>query len=178
VIQEPIIITSTNTEQQQHDHHASHQSNSVTPPADDSSSPPPPPQPSSNNKKGGARGHRILRQRMNIKSYNLKRKKRTVAAVAALTPSSTGSSSDSNSGDNSPSQTTTTTTLPTKSFLPLPTREVVGHIRKIQIGGYLIDVWYLAPYPEEYSKLEVLYVCEYCLKYMKSAYIAKRHKVS
>lgn len=69
--------------------------------------------------------------------------------------------------------------LPTKSFLPITSRhqENVGHISKIQIGSYIIDVWYLAPYPEEYSKLEVLYVCEYCLKYMKSGYIANRHKV-
>lgn len=69
--------------------------------------------------------------------------------------------------------------LPTKSFLPIPSRhqENVGHISKIEIGGYIIDVWYLAPYPEEYSKLDVLYVCEYCLKYIKSSYIAKRHKV-
>lgn len=70
--------------------------------------------------------------------------------------------------------------LPTKSFLPIPSRheqENVGHISKIEIGGYMIDVWYLAPYPEEYSKLDVLYVCEFCLKYIKSDYIAKRHKV-
>lgn len=69
--------------------------------------------------------------------------------------------------------------LPTKSFLPLVSRhhENLGHIRKIQIGFYIIDVWYLAPYPEEYSRLDVLYICEFCLKYMKSHYIAKRHKV-
>lgn len=69
--------------------------------------------------------------------------------------------------------------LPTKSFLPTPSRhqENVGRISKLQIGAYVINVWYLAPYPEEYSKLEVLHVCEYCLKYMKSDYIANRHKV-
>ncbi|KAI9498801.1 acyl-CoA N-acyltransferase, partial [Zychaea mexicana] len=49
-------------------------------------------------------------------------------------------------------------------------------IQKVQIGSYLIDVWYLAPYPEEYSHLEVLYICEFCLRYMKSAFVAKRHK--
>lgn len=69
--------------------------------------------------------------------------------------------------------------LPTKSFLPLTSRhhDGLGHIRKIQIGLYIIDVWYLAPYPEEYSRLDVLYICEFCLKYMKSHYIAKRHKI-
>ncbi|KAF1805983.1 males absent on the first-like protein [Mucor lusitanicus] len=73
-----------------------------------------------------------------------------------------------------------TVPLPTKSFLPLASRhhhEGLGHIRKIQIGMYVIDVWYLAPYPEEYSRLSVLHICEFCLKYMKSQYIAKRHKI-
>lgn len=50
-------------------------------------------------------------------------------------------------------------------------------IQKVQIGFYLIDVWYPAPYPEEYSQLEVLHICDFCLRYMKSAFIAKRHKV-
>ncbi|KAI7869662.1 acyl-CoA N-acyltransferase [Spinellus fusiger] len=48
---------------------------------------------------------------------------------------------------------------------------------KVQIGSVLMDVWYLAPYPEEYSQLEVLYLCEFCLKYIKSAYVARRHKL-
>ncbi|KAI9274757.1 acyl-CoA N-acyltransferase [Phascolomyces articulosus] len=64
--------------------------------------------------------------------------------------------------------------LPTQSFLPLPSRGT--HIQKVHIGLYLIDVWYLAPYPEEYSHLQVLYICEFCLSYMKSAFVAKRHK--
>lgn len=51
-------------------------------------------------------------------------------------------------------------------------------IKRVQIGAYIIDTWYLAPYPEEYSHLETLYVCEYCLKYMRSAFIDKRHKAS
>lgn len=72
-----------------------------------------------------------------------------------------------------------TVPLPTKSFLPLAPRhhEGLGRIRKIQIGMYVIDVWYLAPYPEEYSRLSVLHICEFCLKYMKSQYVARRHKV-
>lgn len=69
--------------------------------------------------------------------------------------------------------------LPTKSFLPILSKQHhdIGHIKKVQIGKFLMDVWYVAPYPEEYSRLETLYVCEFCLKYMKSRYIAKRHKV-
>ncbi|KAI9320480.1 acyl-CoA N-acyltransferase [Dichotomocladium elegans] len=49
-------------------------------------------------------------------------------------------------------------------------------INQIQIGNYLIDTWYVAPYPEEYSQYPTLYFCEYCLKYMHSEFIAGRHK--
>ncbi|KAI9485339.1 MAG: acyl-CoA N-acyltransferase [Benjaminiella poitrasii] len=65
--------------------------------------------------------------------------------------------------------------LPTTSFLPKP--HPVNHLKHVQIGSYLIDNWYLAPYPEEYSSLETIYVCEYCLKYMKSEYTNTRHKI-
>jgi hypothetical protein len=50
-------------------------------------------------------------------------------------------------------------------------------IHQIRIGDYLIDTWYNAPYPEEYSKRPILHICEFCLKYIKSEYIARRHKV-
>lgn len=51
-------------------------------------------------------------------------------------------------------------------------------IKCIQFGGWEIDTWHAAPYPEEYSKNKVLYICEFCLKYMNSDYVAWRHKVS
>jgi hypothetical protein len=50
-------------------------------------------------------------------------------------------------------------------------------IRSIRFGDWEMDTWYVAPYPEEYSWYPTLYICEYCLKYMKSKYIADRHKV-
>ncbi|XP_037068713.1 histone acetyltransferase KAT8-like [Pollicipes pollicipes] len=43
----------------------------------------------------------------------------------------------------------------------------VKYIDKIQIGKYEIDTWYFSPYPDEYMKQSKLYICEYCLKYMK-----------
>ncbi|KAM7534807.1 hypothetical protein Aperf_G00000113311 [Anoplocephala perfoliata] len=46
---------------------------------------------------------------------------------------------------------------------------------KIQIGKYCIDTWYSAPYPSEYARLSLLYICEYCLKYFKTADVYKRH---
>lgn len=47
----------------------------------------------------------------------------------------------------------------------------------IEFGGWEIDTWYAAPYPEEYSRNRVLYICEFCLKYMNSDYVAWRHKL-
>ena len=50
-------------------------------------------------------------------------------------------------------------------------------IKCISFGGYEIETWYAAPYPEEYSRNRVLYICEFCLKYMNSDYVAWRHKL-
>lgn len=50
-------------------------------------------------------------------------------------------------------------------------------IKCISFGGWEIDTWYAAPYPEEYSRNRVLYICEFCLKYMNSDYVAWRHKL-
>lgn len=52
-----------------------------------------------------------------------------------------------------------------------------SQIECIQFGGWEIDTWYAAPYPEEYSRNRVLYICEFCLKYMNSDYVAWRHKL-
>lgn len=49
-------------------------------------------------------------------------------------------------------------------------------IKKIVIGNAEIDTWYNSPYPEEYvSKKGILWICEYCLKYMKSKNTYERH---
>lgn len=43
----------------------------------------------------------------------------------------------------------------------------VKNIQCIVMGKYETDTWYFSPYPDEYSGDEKLYICEYCLKYMK-----------
>nr|DBA18998.1 TPA: hypothetical protein GDO54_014883 [Pyxicephalus adspersus] len=43
----------------------------------------------------------------------------------------------------------------------------VKYVDKIHIGNYEIDAWYFSPFPEDYGKQPKLWVCEYCLKYMK-----------
>ncbi|KAI5967759.1 SAS3 [Candida margitis] len=50
-------------------------------------------------------------------------------------------------------------------------------IRKIMFRDHEIETWYIAPYPEEYSQCETLYICEYCLKYMNSPMSYKRHQL-
>ncbi|KAL4865864.1 hypothetical protein BDV12DRAFT_141625 [Aspergillus spectabilis] len=52
-----------------------------------------------------------------------------------------------------------------------------SRIKYINFGGFEIETWYAAPYPEEYSRNRVLHICEFCLKYMNSDYVAWRHKL-
>ena len=47
---------------------------------------------------------------------------------------------------------------------------------KIQFSKYEIQTWYSSPYPAEYARLSKLYICEFCLKYMKSEQLSLRHK--
>jgi len=48
-------------------------------------------------------------------------------------------------------------------------------IRLVHFGQYEIDTWYSSPYPSEIRQVGEVYVCEFCLKYMKSATILRRH---
>ncbi|ESO07264.1 hypothetical protein HELRODRAFT_76642 [Helobdella robusta] len=48
-------------------------------------------------------------------------------------------------------------------------------ICKMEMGRYEMETWYASPYPEEYSRLPKIYICEYCLKYMKTSVITRRH---
>lgn len=45
----------------------------------------------------------------------------------------------------------------------------------IEMGKFEMEVWYQSPYPEDYARLPKLYLCEYCLRYMKSRTIIERH---
>ncbi|KAM4062857.1 MOZ/SAS family protein [Hirsutella rhossiliensis] len=60
---------------------------------------------------------------------------------------------------------------------PKKANENASQIECIEFGGWEIDTWYAAPYPAEYSRNRVLYICEFCLKYMNSDYVAWRHKL-
>lgn len=45
----------------------------------------------------------------------------------------------------------------------------------IKFGNNEIESWYKSPYPEEFWQLEQIFICQYCLKYMKSNWILNRH---
>jgi len=45
----------------------------------------------------------------------------------------------------------------------------------MEMGRNEMVVWYQSPYPEEYTILPKIYICEFCLKYMKSSSVMKRH---
>ncbi|CCG83309.1 putative Histone acetyltransferase [Taphrina deformans PYCC 5710] len=53
--------------------------------------------------------------------------------------------------------------------------EPASKVKSVWIGNFEIDTWYSAPYPEEYAREEVLHICEFCLKYMNSSFVARRH---
>lgn len=51
----------------------------------------------------------------------------------------------------------------------------VKNIEKIVIGKWQVETWYYSPFPAAYCDLETLYVCEYCLSYMKGFKTYKQH---
>jgi hypothetical protein len=53
-------------------------------------------------------------------------------------------------------------------------------IRTIRFGPYDIHPWYDAPFPEEYANIPDgrLWICEFCLKYMRSRFAFGRHRAS
>ncbi|RUS72995.1 hypothetical protein EGW08_019243 [Elysia chlorotica] len=49
------------------------------------------------------------------------------------------------------------------------------NVNLIEFGKWRIKPWYFSPYPQELTNLPILYICEYCLKYLKSAKCLERH---
>jgi len=47
----------------------------------------------------------------------------------------------------------------------------------LEMGKYEMEVWYQSPYPEEYTQVPKLYLCEFCLHYIKSKTVLFRHKL-
>lgn len=51
------------------------------------------------------------------------------------------------------------------------------NVEYVYFQNYEIKTWYKAPYPEEYNKNEIIYICDKCLKYMSSKYVYYRHQL-
>ncbi|CAF4493685.1 unnamed protein product, partial [Rotaria magnacalcarata] len=45
----------------------------------------------------------------------------------------------------------------------------------IVFGSNLLKTWYSSSYPQEYARVPRLYICEFCLKYMKCEQVYERH---
>jgi histone acetyltransferase MYST1 len=52
----------------------------------------------------------------------------------------------------------------------------VKNIDRIYMGGWEVECWYYSPYPDEYQPAEILYICEFCLKYCRKAKTFREHK--
>ncbi|GLH12371.1 Histone acetyltransferase [Gryllus bimaculatus] len=59
----------------------------------------------------------------------------------------------------------------------LKTLPHVKGTKYVEMGKFEMEVWYQSPYPEEYARVPKLWICEFCLRYMKSRTILKRHMV-
>ena len=76
-------------------------------------------------------------------------------------------------------ETTTSAPRITGSMVPVVHEDVVTRIKNIQmiyLGRHLIEPWYFAPYPQELNQCPSVYICEYCLKFMKSMKCLERHR--
>ena len=51
----------------------------------------------------------------------------------------------------------------------------VKNISKIIMGKYTVEAWYYSPFPHPYNQLDSLYICEYCLKYMRKPKFYLKH---
>lgn len=49
------------------------------------------------------------------------------------------------------------------------------NIEKIQFGPYEMDTWYYSPFPDDFENLDILYMCEICLRYFTKEEEYKSH---
>lgn len=54
----------------------------------------------------------------------------------------------------------------------------VKNVQTIVLGKYEIDTWYFSPYPSHFCDTGTLYICEYCLLYMKKKETLRHHKLT
>jgi len=52
----------------------------------------------------------------------------------------------------------------------------VKNVGCIEMGDHEVETWYFAPFPDEYCNVDKLYVCEFCLKYMRRPETMRVHR--
>lgn len=75
--------------------------------------------------------------------------------------------------------------VPALPKVPRQTGSMVSHhddvltrmknVELVELGKFRIKPWYFSPYPQELTNMAVVYICEYCLKYVKSNKCLERH---
>ncbi|KAI9088885.1 acyl-CoA N-acyltransferase [Phlyctochytrium arcticum] len=50
------------------------------------------------------------------------------------------------------------------------------NINKIIMGKHEVDTWYFSPYPEEFTQLDKIYICEFCLEGLGGQRQFERHR--
>ncbi|CAD6196077.1 unnamed protein product [Caenorhabditis auriculariae] len=51
----------------------------------------------------------------------------------------------------------------------------IRNIDAIELGRFRIQPWYFSPYPQQLTHLPCIFICEFCLKYLKSDTCLRRH---
>lgn len=55
--------------------------------------------------------------------------------------------------------------------------QMKSQVKKIVFRDCEIDTWYTAPYPAEYSRSKIIFICEHCLQYMNLSVSFQRHQL-
>ena len=77
----------------------------------------------------------------------------------------------------------------TNFAFPFPQEREVSHhlslstdkdyrIRRVMLGKFELATWFSSPYPNDVARMPVVYICEFCLKYVKYKVTYLRHVVS
>ncbi len=82
--------------------------------------------------------------------------------------------------DSVPATPTVPSTPRTTGSLAIPGKhdDIVTRMKNIELielGRHRIKPWYFSPYPQELVTLPCIYICEFCLKYIKSRSCLQRH---
>ena len=53
----------------------------------------------------------------------------------------------------------------------------IKNIQQIEVGRARMTPWYFSPYPQQLCNLPIIYICEFCLKCLKSKNCLSRHTI-